>query len=364
MITPHEPKVSVVIPVYNAGAGLRHTVDGVLSQTYRNLELILVNDGSTDDSAATCEELARADDRVVVIHQANGGVSVARNAGLARARGELIAFVDADDRLHRAALSSVIPLMQPNRADMACFGMVFEYYDGSTLVDSRTMQFGSRLLIDTPVLIREHFFELYKRNYLSSVCNKVFRTQFLRDNKIEFDSRMAVLEDLEFVVKALSCRPTVLVLQEPLYGYRNDLSVSIASRRPRIDYLRCFHALDSSLGEMAAVLSMDTPQERGRLAAITFRAYLTGLELAFAYARNVPERHRAVQEYLADRQVVQAAVLGQNSARWATRIAARCVVRQRALPLHCVLLAVQWVKQFRRRLRRQRIKKSVMGPLA
>ena len=90
-------KISIVIPVYNVEKYLQECVDSVVKQSYKNIEIILVDDGSKDNSPKLCDELAKTDDRIKVIHKENGGVSSARNVGLANAEGEYIAFVDADD---------------------------------------------------------------------------------------------------------------------------------------------------------------------------------------------------------------------------------------------------------------------------
>ena len=91
------PKISVIVPVYKAEAYLDRCIESILAQTYTDFELILVNDGSPDNCGAICDEYAEKDPRVRVIHKENGGVSTARNAGLAAATGEFIAFVDPDD---------------------------------------------------------------------------------------------------------------------------------------------------------------------------------------------------------------------------------------------------------------------------
>ena len=93
------PLLSIITPVYNVEAYLDKCVQSVLSQSYRNIEMILVDDGSTDSSAVLCDKWAQEDSRVIVIHKVNGGVSSARNAGLEVASGEFITFVDPDDLL-------------------------------------------------------------------------------------------------------------------------------------------------------------------------------------------------------------------------------------------------------------------------
>lgn len=112
-----EPLLSVIIPVYNVEPYLRKCVDSVLNQTYRNLEVILVDDGSPDGCGAICEEYAAKDDRVRVIHKANGGLSDARNAGLAQMTGEYLTFVDSDDWLDDHALEFLYQALTESNAD-------------------------------------------------------------------------------------------------------------------------------------------------------------------------------------------------------------------------------------------------------
>ena len=99
MAEQEKTKISVIVPVYKAEAWLARCVDSILAQTFRDLEVILVDDGSPDGSGALCEGYAAADSRVKAIHKANGGVSSARNAGIEAASGEWVAFVDSDDWL-------------------------------------------------------------------------------------------------------------------------------------------------------------------------------------------------------------------------------------------------------------------------
>ncbi|KAB7790326.1 glycosyltransferase family 2 protein [Bifidobacterium leontopitheci] len=118
-ISATEPLVSVIVPVYNAEQYLRHCVDSILAQSHRNLEVILVDDGATDSSPAICDEYAAADPRVTVIHQTNGGISKAQNAGLDAAHGEFIAFSDNDDILDRRNIELLLHALLATGADMS-----------------------------------------------------------------------------------------------------------------------------------------------------------------------------------------------------------------------------------------------------
>ena len=117
------PTISVIVPVYNVEPYLRQCVDSILGQTFRDFELILVDDGSPDGCPAICDEYAEKDSRVKVIHKENGGLSSARNAGLDVAAGEYIAFVDSDDWIHPEYLERMLAVIKNIHADMAMCGV-------------------------------------------------------------------------------------------------------------------------------------------------------------------------------------------------------------------------------------------------
>ena len=115
-----EDKISVVIPVYNVAPYLQKCIESVRKQTYTNLEIILINDGSTDESGAICDKYKLLDDRIIVIHQKNAGQAVARNKGIDRASGEWIAFLDSDDWIEPEMYQSLIDIAISNEADISC----------------------------------------------------------------------------------------------------------------------------------------------------------------------------------------------------------------------------------------------------
>lgn len=132
----NEPLVSVIIPVYNAEEYLRRCVRSVLDQTMKELELILVDDGSTDGSGLICDEMAKTDDRVVVIHKTNGGVSDARNRGLDIARGSYIGFVDSDDYVDADIFAYLYGLARRYSADLVQCG-IYDHYAEKILTPYR-----------------------------------------------------------------------------------------------------------------------------------------------------------------------------------------------------------------------------------
>ena len=116
----HNPMISVIVPVYNAEKYLKECIRSILNQTIQNLELILVNDGSTDGSGYICDEYINKDNRIKVIHKENGGVSSARNMGISEATGEYFTFVDSDDYLEPNALEILYNDIIIYNADISC----------------------------------------------------------------------------------------------------------------------------------------------------------------------------------------------------------------------------------------------------
>lgn len=126
-------KVSVIIPVYNVEAYLRQCLDSVVNQTLREIEIICVDDGSTDKSAAILKEYAAKDGRIKVLTQSNTGAGAARNAGIARATGEWITFCDADDWIEPDAIEKMVAAAQREDADCVCCGMIRDNVDGKSI---------------------------------------------------------------------------------------------------------------------------------------------------------------------------------------------------------------------------------------
>ena len=117
-----EPLISVLVPAYNAEAFLEQCLESIVAQTYRHLEIIVVDDGSTDSSGAISDRWAERDDRIRVIHQPNGGHSAARNTALDAMTGELVMMVDSDDVIHPEFTATLLGLMQEHEADIAVTG--------------------------------------------------------------------------------------------------------------------------------------------------------------------------------------------------------------------------------------------------
>lgn len=192
----NRPVVSVIVPVYNAEGVVSRGADSVLTQSYQDFELILVDDGSTDNSGAICDNYAQQDRRVKVIHQENAGVSVARNAGLKVAQGEWVTFVDSDDMVLDGFLESlVIAVNRDERIDLAYCG--YAIVEGSTSIKT----FRSAIYIGKEQL--HDVLSSTKLLYRCSPWAKLFRRSIITDNGLQFDENLTISEDRLFLYQYL-----------------------------------------------------------------------------------------------------------------------------------------------------------------
>lgn len=135
------PLISVIIPIYNVASYLRECLDSVISQSYRDLQIILVNDGSTDESESIAREYLN-DSRVELVNVANGGLSYARNIGLDKARGEYIYFIDSDDYIHQDFILELVELAQKHKVEFVCSGSILRFYEKPKIQNSDILRSG------------------------------------------------------------------------------------------------------------------------------------------------------------------------------------------------------------------------------
>ncbi len=213
------PSISVIVPVYQAEKFLHRCLDSVARQTFSDWELILVDDGSTDGSAALCDHFAAKDNRVRVFHRKkNQGVSEARNLGINEAKGDYIAFLDADDCYEFQALETLWNLREQSGADAAACGLTYLWPGGKQSVQAQLPAgvYGGAEIREKLVLpltgdrLTQPVFNGY------SVCY-LFSTELIRKNHIAFDG--PYLEDELFVLEYFCNARTLAVTDQPLYRY-------------------------------------------------------------------------------------------------------------------------------------------------
>lgn len=204
--------ISVIIPVYNVEAYIRRCVDSILGQTYTNLEIILVDDGSTDSSPEICDEYAQLDSRVKVIHKENGGVSSARNYGLKESSGEYLTFVDSDDYLESTCFEKMYRGMEENDVDMVVVGWK-DQNDKEGFINKYINRECCRVFEQN---------ELPSLIFFATVWGHLFRRKDVISNF--FDENIFYGEDTLFAIKAFFGKPgkRIFVIGAPLYIYKQD----------------------------------------------------------------------------------------------------------------------------------------------
>lgn len=218
----NSPKISVIVPVYRVEPYLRKCLDSIVNQTYRELEIILVNDGSPDNCGAICDEYAAQDERIRVIHKPNGGVSSARNAGLAAAAGEWIGWVDPDDWIEPDFYEALLALAGRYGADILQSGMIYDA--GGT----QTVQFAPERTICCAKGVQAYP-ETGRHQYSNSVGNKLYRAEVLEG--IRFRGNFLIGEDLLFNLDALARAGAVVLDSHAGYHYIQR-SESVCHRVP------------------------------------------------------------------------------------------------------------------------------------
>ncbi len=216
------PRVSIIMPAYNASVFLERAVGSVVSQTFSDWELIIIDDGSTDGTAKLADDLAASDSRIQVIHQENSGVSNARNKGIGRASGEYIAFLDADDAYGPEFLEALLGVLNENDADCAACSHLRIYPDGRTEADvfplPEGVSFEDDILdeIIIPLLADRLKADLFN----GFVWRYLFDRKKIVDNGISFTG--AYLEDELFLIEYFSLPSVLAVTGKELYLYTQN----------------------------------------------------------------------------------------------------------------------------------------------
>lgn len=221
-------KFSIIVPIYKVEKYLRQCVDSVLSQSYTNFELVLVDDGSPDNSPVICDEYATKDCRIKVIHKPNGGLSDARNAGLDEAQGEYVLFLDSDDWWDdKDALAKIDNSLDRSNADVLIFGMKKFFSQENRMGDIRIPQ---KCNTDDSTLTYVQIMQKYMLTnvYVACACDKVVRRSLIEKDKQRFVKKQ-LSEDIEWCCKLLNKNPRIDILEEAIYVYRQQVSTSITA---------------------------------------------------------------------------------------------------------------------------------------
>lgn len=212
--------VSVIVPVYNVKLYLAKCVDTLVRQTYTQLEIILVDDGSTDGSGDICEALKEKDCRICVIHQKNSGVAAARNMGLKHAHGQYLAFVDADDYLDIDIYEVCVKTMRETESDCVKFGMIEEYADAAGRIAYKKLLRAGNAECVGGKEISDYVLQTEAAGY---VYNAIYKTEVLRRGSMYFNERLRVNEDMDFSLRWFAQIKKLVCIDRCAYHYMHRI---------------------------------------------------------------------------------------------------------------------------------------------
>lgn len=224
-------KISIIVPVYNVEKYLSECLDSILNQLYKNIEIILINDGSKDNSGSICDEYAKKDKRIKVIHKENEGVSIARNVGVKNASGDYIAFVDSDDTIDKKIYTNMIKVINETNSDLVMCRYKRVFNNGTSEIEEEPLREGiydekqifNELILD---MIGNDFSNMSKPLIMGSTCRCLYRKEIIDTYNIKFPV-IKIAEDMLFHLYYLASCNKVYVINEALYNYRyNDLSAT------------------------------------------------------------------------------------------------------------------------------------------
>lgn len=211
-------KVSVIVAAYNIEKYIKRCLESIINQTLKEIEIIVVNDGSTDTTLDIIKKISNIDERIIIVNQENKGLIEARKSGLEKSKGEYILFIDGDDWLELNALELLYDNAVNNKSDIVIFNAFFSY-------DDRRKEFNTIFTNDLDKVDNLKNLFLYK--ILPCIWSKFIKFEFIKFNNIEFPSDISFAEDLAIVSSLFIYNPKVSILNENLYNYyQRDNSIT------------------------------------------------------------------------------------------------------------------------------------------
>ena len=237
--------ISIVIPVYKAEKYLSRCLESFLSQTFKDFEILLINDGSPDNSAVICEEYARKDARIRVIHKVNGGVSSARQCGIDHALGEYTIHADPDDWVESTMLEELYCRAVEDDADLVICDFVYENRKKTLYSSQEPSVLSSDIVLE----------ELLSQRLHGSCCNKLIRSRCYKDNNICFPQNVNLWEDLWFICELLPYIKIISYISTAYYHYdmhsnENSMVRKISRRSVEYQISFCKHFSEKFFGNL------------------------------------------------------------------------------------------------------------------
>ena len=279
------PLVSVIVPVFNAEKYLPRCIKSILEQTYENIELLLINDGSGDRSGKICDDYAAKDARIKVIHKDNGGVSLARNMGMDESRGEFIVFVDSDDWIEKTAIEHMVAAICREKTEIVMLS--FDNRNNKVI----TPKFGIKCnILDIHTSKAMRWKELFEHGISHTVWGKLFSSEIIKEKNIRFDSHMTYGEDAKFLFDYLNNCEKIYVLDEVGYHY-NKLNENAATRKYHSNLTEGIIKYHISMGNFVEKLNITQSEKDGIMAWCAAKRILN---LIYPYVYYLPKKQALI----------------------------------------------------------------------
>lgn len=228
-------KISIIIPVYNAEKYIKKCLDSVINQTYTNLEIILVDDGSQDNGGKICDEYSQKDKRIKILHKTNQGVSEARNSGINMVTGEYFYLLDADDFIDLDTINIFQKRAKETHSDIL-IGKLTKVDENGIIVERGISFDKCRIEMNDLVKSKEKFKFFFGKSYGACAGNKLYRFKFVESLNIKFEKDIYFGEDLLFNLKLYINAPRIELINEQTYYYlRNRLSITYSYKKDLSD---------------------------------------------------------------------------------------------------------------------------------
>lgn len=301
------PKISIIVPVYNVEKYIDNCINSILNQRFKNFELLLIDDGSTDKSGEICDIYSQNDTRIKVFHQVNKGPSATRNLGISLSKGEYIGFVDSDDTINKEMYEEMYNLAIDNNYDMvACGYKEVNYENESEYEFIRPLNGYYELVGDNIKIVLESL--LCKNQILGypSLCNKLYRKDIIIKNNISIKENIKIAEDLCFNIQILDKANKIGSVNKVLYEYRRININSIMNSKNNL-YLK-FEACK----EMLNVLEKSHISREVYLKCLKYEnssiitSYVGLIKSSVLSNKNLYQNHRFIKNLVVEEYLINA----------------------------------------------------------
>lgn len=263
--------ITIIIPIYNSERFLSKCLESIRNQTYQSLEIILIDDGSTDQSSKICEEYLKRDKRFQFYHKENGGVSSARNLGLEKATGDFIGFIDPDDWVEAHMFEKLIHLKIKYDADISICGYFKEEINGTSLKENSKDEIFKLNQVET-------FSRLLDTNDFGGyLWNKLFTRKTLKKNNIKFDENIHFCEDLLFCCEVISKSKEIVYDSSQYYHYIVHDS-NIAINQYSLKKISALNALINIIELLSEIKDLDTKKYKSFFMKMTISLIMNGMQ--------------------------------------------------------------------------------------